>query len=112
MNMQSPKALVADDEGLVSMMIEDILLSRGYEVTVVNTRDQLEDAVRQDGWTLAVADTDLATYDEMQQWNVEQIVLCTGRTADAIAEEFPGMPFVSKPCNAEDFDRVLGDHHE
>jgi len=107
MNSLAPRALVADDEGLVSMLIEDILASRGYAVTVVNTRAQLEQALKQDCWTLAVADTNLASFDEMQAWPVDRIVLCSGNPQDYLAEHFPHMPFVSKPCAAEDFDAVL-----
>ena len=111
MDIQAPKALVIDDEGMVSMLIEDILADRGYDVTVVNTRAQLQEALKLDCWTLAVTDTDLATFDEMQHWNVDRVVLCTGKTEAVIREEFPFMPFVLKPCCAEDFDKILGDRH-
>ena len=106
----APRALVADDEGLVSSLIEDILIDRGYCVTVVNTRQQLEEALTQ-RWDLAVADTDLASATDMASWNVQRVVLCTGQPADAVAEEFPGIPFIAKPCNADDFEAVLGDQN-
>lgn len=109
MNIHAPRALVADDEGLVSMLIEDILTARGYQVTVANTRAQLESALKLDCWTLAVADTGLATFEEMQSWQVDRIILCTGKPKDYVEEFFPHIPYVAKPCGAEDFDAVLRD---
>ena len=45
MTIQAPRALVADDEGMASMLIEDILADRGYVVSIANTRAQLEAAL-------------------------------------------------------------------
>lgn len=109
MTSTAPRALVADDEGMVSMLIEDILADRGYVVSIANARVQLDAALADPaGWSLVVIDTDLATYDEIKSWNVDHIVLCTGRPADELTDRFPNIPYVSKPCSAEDFDAVLG----
>lgn len=112
MNTPPPRALVIDDEGLVSIMIEDILTRRGYAVTVVNRRNHLEQIVHVDGWSLVVSDTDLATYEEMTTWNARKIVLCSCRTHADLTEAFPGMSYITKPCLEDDFDRVLGERHD
>ena len=113
MTIMIATALVADNEGMVSMLIEDILVDRGFVVSIANTRAQLDAALADPaGWSLVVIDTDLATGEEMKAWNVTKIVLCTGRPADELADRFPNIPYVSKPCSAEDFDVVLGSSHD
>lgn len=106
-NEQYPKALVIDDEALVSVLIEDILRARGYEVTVVNTRSQLLEATAHHHFALAVSDTDLASPAEMRAWNVDHLVICSGKPRVALEEEFPGLPYILKPFSERDFDEVL-----
>ena len=109
MTFHAPRALVADDEGMVSMLIEDILAGRGYAVSIANTRAQLDAALADPaGWSLIVIDTDLAACEEMKSWSADRIVLCTGRPADELKDRFPNIPYVSKPCCAGDFDAILG----
>ena len=90
------------------MLIEDILTARGYAVTVANNRAQLDEALQLDCWTLAITDTGFATFEEMQRWNVDRIILCTGMPKADLADMFPHMPYIEKPCSAADFDAVLG----
>ena len=108
MTMQlAPKALVIDDEALLTFLVEDILRSRGYDVTVVNTRSQLQEKLTHGRYALAVTDTDLATLDEMQTWNVDQIVICSGKPAPELEAEYPHMPYVTKPFVDEDLIAVI-----
>ncbi len=90
----APNALVAVDEGLVSILIEDILASRGYHVTVVNTRAQLLDILPRRRWSLAVTDTDLAFADEIRSWQVPRVVLCSGMPEHSLRQHFPGLPYI------------------
>lgn len=101
------RALVVDDEPLVSVLIEDILQARGYAVTVANNRQQLEEALTTDRFELAVTDTDLASYPEMRAWNIDNIILCSGKPRAALEAEFPGLPRVLKPFAEDDFDALL-----
>ena len=105
---QAPKALVIDDEALVACLVEDVLSARGYEVTVVNTRSQLEEKLQLDRFALAVSDTDLASFDEMQSWNIDRIVICSGQSEAVLAAEFPNMCHVSKPFSEGDLIAALG----
>jgi CheY-like chemotaxis protein len=101
------QALVIDDEALVSVLIEELLRDLGYEVTVVNSRAQLEGALGHGRYDLAVSDTDLASFEDMQTWKVDRIVLCSGKPRDYLAAAFPKMRYVTKPFTELDLREAI-----
>ena len=107
MNMHAPKALVIDDEALLTFLVEDVLRARGYDVTVVNTRKQLQERLAEDRYALAVTDTGLASFEEMQSWQVDRIVICSGKSPSTLEREFPRIPYVTKPFAEEDLVTVI-----
>lgn len=102
-----PRALVVDDEPLVSVLIEDILQARGYAVTVANNRQQLDEALLKDRFTLAVTDSDLADHLQMCAWDIDHIVVCSGNSKAYLEAQFPGLPKILKPFAEQDFDALL-----
>ena len=95
--ISTPRALVVDDETMVALLIEDVLRSVGYHVTVANTLEALEDALRAHRFDLAVTDTDFADAAAMQQWNVGRIIVCSGKSMAHLGEMYPGFEIVLKP---------------
>jgi CheY-like chemotaxis protein len=100
MNTLAPKcALVIDDEPLVSILLEDILRDQGYEVTVVNTHEALEEALSGKWYEVAITDTDLAIFAAMSKWSVDRIIICSGKSANELQQHYPGVPIIQKPID-------------
>jgi len=111
-NTHAPRALVIDDEALVAVLIEEFLHDLGYDVTVVNSRAQLDKALQQGWYDLAVTDTDLASFDDMKTWQVDRIVLCSGKPKDHLEQAFPQMPYVTKPFMEFELRAAVTDHQK
>ncbi len=92
-----------DDQALVAIEIEDILVARGFEVVSVSTRKNLDLALQNGRYAVIVTDTDLVTFDEIQGWPSEQIIICSGKQLSTLQDEFPGIAIVPKPFETKHF---------
>lgn len=109
------RALVVEDEGLVAMLVEDMLLDLGWEVAAVATR--LDDAVQaagRDGIDVAVLDVNLGgtmSYPAADVLLARGIpfVFASGYGRQGLDSAYRGVPTVSKPFDAESLRRALLD---
>ncbi len=105
--MGRSRALIVDDQPLVAIEIEDILIERGFEVISVSTRAHLDSALASGPYAVIVTDTDLASFDEMKQWDAGKVIICSGKPLDSLHAEFPGMAIVTKPFTDSDLAALL-----
>jgi DNA-binding NtrC family response regulator len=102
---RAPRVLLVEDEVLISMMIEDAMIARGFEVlTATNAGDALQ--VLSDGMPVDVLFTDINIEGDMdgtalahraREIRPELAVLYASGTLKAIADAVPGSTFVPKP---------------
>ena len=107
------RVLVAEDEALVSMLIEDMLLDFGTEVIgpVARVKDALRLA-RETDLNLAILDINLAgeaTYPVADVLGARGIpfVFATGYKVDEIPDRFDGSLRLSKPFAFDTFEDTL-----
>jgi DNA-binding response OmpR family regulator len=107
------RVLIAEDESLVSMLIEDMLLDFGTEVVgpVARVNDALRLA-RETDLDLAILDINLAgeaTYPVADVLGARGIpfVFATGYKVDDIPDRFDGSLRLSKPFAFDTFENTL-----
>ncbi len=101
------RALVVDEEAVVSMLIEEALIQHGYSVTVANNATTLAEALELKWYELAITDTNLASYGEIQKWNVDRVIICSGKDESYIHENYPGLELLPKPFLEEELAGIL-----
>lgn len=102
---RAPRVLLVEDEVLISMMIEDAMIARGFEVlTATNAGDALQ--FLSDGTPVDVLFTDINIEGDMdgtmlahraREIRPELAVLYASGTLKAIVNAVPGSTFVPKP---------------
>ena len=108
------RALVIEDEGLISVLIEDILLDSGCDIagTASSLADALE-KVESLAFDFAIVDVNL---NGLQSGPVAEaliargipFVLATGYGANGLTESFPGVPMLQKPFLGAELEQTLG----
>lgn len=112
---RAPRILLVEDEVLISMMIEDAMIARGFEVlTATNAGDALQ--VLSDGTPVDVLFTDINIDGDMdgtvlahraREIRPELAVLYASGTLKSIANAVPGSTFVPKPYAPADVCAML-----
>lgn len=105
--------LIVEDEALVSMLIEDILMELGHEVSAVASRlqDACELAQNQE-FDLAILDVNL---DGKPSYPVAEILsdrgvpfaFATGYGARGLDGKFSGVPTLAKPFVGADIEKLV-----
>jgi CheY-like chemotaxis protein len=102
---RAPRVLLVEDEVLISMMIEDAMIARGFEVyTATNAGDALQ--VLTEGPQVDVLFTDINIEGDMdgtalarraRELHPDLAVLYASGTLKSIVDPVPGSTFVPKP---------------
>ncbi|EJW09410.1 CheY-like receiver protein [Rhodovulum sp. PH10] len=107
--------LLVEDEVLISMMIEDAMIERGFEVyTATNADDALQ--VLEDGTPVDVLFTDINIDGEVDGTKLARLaramrpelgVVYASGTQGSVPDAVPGSNFVPKPYAAADVCAML-----
>ena len=97
------RILIVEDEPLISMMLEDFLMSLGHDVhAICETLDEAHDAIGKGGFDLAILDVNLkgenvwpAALRLHEQG--QPFIIATGGHVDPPPPEFSQTPTLSKP---------------
>ena len=112
-DLEGLRVLVVEDESLVSMLIEDILTDLGCVVVGVAARlDQGIDAISAFSFDAAIVDVNLngsPSYPiaEMLVHRRIPFIFSTGYGPNGVAENFRGIPVLSKPFQQSDLKAAL-----
>jgi CheY-like chemotaxis protein len=107
------RILVVEDEGMVAMLIEDMLIELGHEVGAIASR--LDEAVRlakADTFDFAIIDVNLdgrPSYAVAETLEVRRIpfAFATGYDAQGIDARFAAVPRLAKPFLSADMAKLL-----
>jgi DNA-binding NtrC family response regulator len=112
---RAPRVLLVEDEVLISMMIEDAMIARGFEVfTATSAGEALQ--VLSDGTPVDVLFTDINIEGDMdgtalahraREIRPELAVLYASGTLKSIVDAVPGSTFVPKPYAPADVCAML-----
>jgi DNA-binding NtrC family response regulator len=102
---RAPRVLLVEDEVLISMMIEDAMVARGFEVlTATNAGEALQ--VLSEGTPIDVLFTDINIDGDMdgtvlarraRELRPDLAVLYASGTLKSVVDAVPGSTFVPKP---------------
>jgi len=107
------RALVVEDEGLVSVLIEDILLDSGCDIAgTASSLAEALDKVETLAFDFAIVDVNLNGLQSapVAEALVERglpFVLATGYGATGLSESFPGVPTLQKPFLGHELEQAL-----
>jgi len=112
---RAPRVLLVEDEVLISMMIEDAMVARGFEVyTATNAGDALQ--VLSEGPPVDVLFTDINIEGDMdgaalarraRELHPELAVLYASGSMKSVANAVPGSTFVPKPYALADVCKMV-----
>ncbi|EJC83236.1 Response regulator receiver domain protein [Rhizobium leguminosarum bv. trifolii WSM2297] len=113
MNVSGMKVLVVEDEGLVALMIEDMLEDLGFDVVASVSR--LADArtiVADAAVDLAVLDVNLAgessfSIAEILRKRQIPFIFSTGYGLSGLPDEFAHQPLIGKPFSKKDLQETI-----
>lgn len=107
------KILIVEDEGLVAMLLEDMLADEGHEVVgAASTLARAEAFAEQSAFDLAIMDVNLngerpfAFARRMRARGVK-VMFATGYGAGAVDAEFADAPVLTKPFDARALQKAL-----
>jgi len=109
----SRRVLVIEDEVLVGMMVEDMLVEFGCEVTAIATHfDQALEHARDLEIDFAILDVNL---DGKQSFPIAEALrargvpfaFTTGYRGKVLGDGYASVPILQKPFQMEDLERVL-----
>ncbi|HEY2895205.1 MAG TPA: response regulator [Pirellulales bacterium] len=112
-NTKKLSILVVEDEGLVAMLIEDMLMEMGHVVAaVVAHMPDGVDLARDGKFDLAIIDVNL---DGQPSYPIAEIlrrrgipfIFATGYGAKGLDAEFVGTPTLAKPFASADLEKLL-----
>jgi CheY-like chemotaxis protein len=107
------RVLVIEDEGMVAMMIEDMLIDMGHDVVAVVSRmDEAVQVARYSAFDFAVLDVNL---DGLASYPVAEILLsrgirfafATGYGTNGRDPKYANVPTLAKPFVDKDLAKVL-----
>ena len=107
------RALVIEDEGLVSVLIEDILVDSGCDIAgTASSLAEALDKVETLAFDFAIVDVNLNGLQSapVAEALVERglpFVLATGYGATGLSEAFPGVPRLQKPFLGRELEQAL-----
>jgi CheY-like chemotaxis protein len=107
------RALVVEDEGLVSVLIEDILIDSGCDIAgTASSLAEALDKVTSLEFDFAIVDVNLNGLQSapVAEALVERglpFVLATGYGATGLSEAFPGVPTLQKPFLGHELEQAL-----
>jgi CheY-like chemotaxis protein len=109
----SCRVLVVEDEGMVAMLLEDMLAELGHEVVASASRvDRAAELIEQAAFDVAVLDVNINgqwTYPLAQSLKNRGIpfIFATGYGRSGLQEEWRGAPVLQKPFQTQELDRLL-----
>ena len=108
------RALVVEDEGLVSVLIEDILLDSGCDIAgTASSLAEALDKVETLAFDFAIVDVNLNGLQSapVAEALIERgipFVLATGYGTTGLSKSFPGVPMLQKPFLGAELEQTLG----
>jgi len=108
------RALVVEDEGLVSVLIEDILLDSGCDIAgTASSLPEALDKVETLAFDFAIVDVNLNGLQSapVAEALIERgipFVLATGYGTTGLSKSFPGVPMLQKPFLGAELEQTLG----
>lgn len=110
---QKLRIFVVEDEALVAMLMEDILMDLGHEVSAIASRlHQARDMAQTGAFDLAILDVNLndqPSYPIAETLRKRGIpfAFATGYGGMGLDPAFTGVPTLAKPYVAEDVRRLI-----
>ena len=107
------QVLVVEDEGMVAMLLEDMLADLGHQVVATaGSIEQASELVAEGGFTLAILDVNLnghRTYPLAEALTEKAIpfVFATGYGRSGLEEKWKSKPVLQKPFTEQDLKRVI-----
>ncbi len=115
MDEQPLRVLVAEDEGLLAMMVETLLEDAGWQAVaiVASVPDALQ-AVERGGFDVALLDVNLAGQEVFPVADAliargTPLVFATGYGSHGVREDLRHLPVVAKPYSAKQLLQALRD---
>jgi DNA-binding response OmpR family regulator len=108
--------LLAEDEPLLSMMLEDRLLASGYQVATVDSLEKALEYARTGSMDMAILDINLAgkfsfpVAEILQQRNVP-FIFSSGYNDSMVPEEFRNERIIQKPYDTRQLIDALSQLH-
>lgn len=114
---RAKKILVVDDESGIRFLLSEVLLGKGFEVSLASDGQESLEKLAQDNFDLVVTDINMPRLDGVamlkrmkKTGRDEKIIIMTGNPADQRLSE-KGLPHVenhlSKPFEIENFLNVV-----
>ena len=107
------RVLVVEDEGLVAMLLEDMLAELGHEVVATVSRvDRAAQTIADTAFDFAVLDVNIngeSTYplaDQLKRRGIP-FIFATGYGRSGLHETWRSAPVLQKPFQARDLDRLM-----
>ena len=107
------KVIIVEDEGLVALLLEDMLTGLGYEVVAVAGRlGQAEQVISESPVEIVILDVNLdgeQTYSLARMLSSRGIpfIFATGYGASGLKDEWKSVPTLQKPFRAGDIERAM-----
>lgn len=112
-NKTGARVLIVEDEGMVAMLLEDMLADLGHQtIATVNMLEQAAQLIAQNELDLAILDVNLngkTTYplaEELKQRNIP-FIFATGYGHSGLAAEWRDRPVLQKPFQLQDLEQAL-----
>jgi DNA-binding NtrC family response regulator len=107
------RVLIIEDEGMVAMLLEDMLVDLGHEVVaIVGRMDRAKQLISETSADVVLLDVNLngqqtyALAGELASRGIP-FIFSTGYGSAGLKEEWKGMPVLQKPFQARDLERVM-----
>jgi DNA-binding response OmpR family regulator len=112
-----PTALVAEDDALISLALEDALLEEGYRVIRARTVAQALTAIATEPLAMALVDYWLGKESAdmiVDALKVRDIAfaICTGAVREEVMQRFPGALVIAKPFALGDIEALTRLSHQ
>lgn len=107
------RVLIVEDEGMVAMLLEDMLVALGYEVVAIAGRmERAAELIAEAEFDLAILDVNLnghKTYSLASTLKSRGVpfIFATGYGSASLPETFQGTPVLPKPYQQRSLERVL-----
>ena len=115
---RAKKILVVDDESGIRFLLSEVLMNKGFEVSLASDGQESLDKLEQDHFDLVVTDINMPRLDGVamlkrmkRTGRDEKIIIMTGNPADQRLLDKEGLPHVEsrlfKPFGIESFLNVV-----
>lgn len=109
------RVLIVEDEGMVAMLLEDMLTELGHDViATVNKLERAVQLIAETAIDFAILDVNLDgehTYSLADLLRARDIpfVFATGYSSSGLSQEWRSAPMLQKPFQAQELSRVMRD---